>query len=229
MANAAALNGYGTAVLYDAARRLQLEVGLRSVMPVARGRRFAAPAVTVRFSPPEQARAASGLNFYDIIAEAPKGSALVVQAGADRWVCGGNITRFAELSGLAGFVTDGCVRDIASVRERDFPIYARGVSVAGYAAALVLAAVGEPVLCGDVAVGSGDVVVGDEDGVVCLPTARLSEIIHEAADIAALDARLGADIEAGRPLAELHASRVRWPLRRSPENETQRTAQGQSQ
>lgn len=205
---------FGTSDLYDAARRLKLEIGLQSVIPVARGRKLIASAYTVRFSPIGQATA-TGLNFYDVISEAPKGSVLVVQVGADRWICGSNITRFAQLSGLAGIVTDGSVRDIGVVAERDYPIYARGISVVSYAAAFVLDAVGESIICGSAAVVSGDIIVGDDDGVVCLPAANLQDILFEAEDIARLDVKLGSDIEARRPLDELHASRTRWSVRRT--------------
>ena len=167
---------YSTAVLYDAARRLGLEVGLRGVAPLARGLRVAAPAYTVQFVPADQ-RLKSGLNFYDIIDKAPKAHALVFGIGVDRWVFGGNLSRFAQLSGIAGLVLDGCVRDIAEVRERGYPVFAQGTSVSGYARDRVLSAAGVEIVCGGVAVGSGDLVVGDDDGVVSLPASRVPEIL----------------------------------------------------
>jgi 4-hydroxy-4-methyl-2-oxoglutarate aldolase len=208
------LKNYGTAVLYDAARRLKLEVGLRGVRPMTQNRRVVARAYTVRFSAPGQLRG-PGLNFYDIMSAAPKDSALVVEVGADRWICGGNMTRFAELSGIRGMVMDGCVRDIAEVRQRDYPIYARGVALTSYAPELVLSEVGGGIVCGGAPVTTGDIVVGDDDGVVCLPAGQLEEILYEAEEIAELDTKLAGDIEARRPLAELHASRTRWAVRRS--------------
>jgi len=205
---------YSTAILYDAARRLDLEVGLRAVMPVARNLRVVAPAYTVKFAPADQPPKVP-LNFYDIIASAPKGHILAVEVGADRWICGANISRFAQLSGMAGMVLDGCVRDIACVRERGYPIFAHGAAVTGCAGALVLSAVGRDIVCGDVTIATGDIIVGDDDGVVCLPAFRLQEILYEAEEIARLDAKLGSDIEARRPLTELQFTRVRWPVRRA--------------
>jgi 4-hydroxy-4-methyl-2-oxoglutarate aldolase len=212
--NDTVLGDYSTAVLYDAARRLEMEVGLQAVMPVARNLRVAAPAYTVKFAPANQPPQ-KPLNFYDIIASAPKGHILAIEVGADRWICGANISRFAQLSGMAGMVMDGCVRDIACVRERGYPIFSRGAAVTSYAGALVLAAVGGDVVCGGVTIATGDMIVGDDDGVVSLPRSRLQELLHEAEEIACLDEKLGSDIEARRPLAELNASRMRWPIRRA--------------
>lgn len=202
-----------TAVLYDAARRLGLQIGLRGVMPISKRARVVGRAYTVKFSPADQPK--SGLNFYDIINEAPKACALVFGVGVDRWVFGGNLSRFAQLSGVAGMVLDGCVRDIASVRERDYPIFATGTSVSGYGTERVLSATGVDIVCGGIAVASGDLIVGDDDGVVCLPASRAKEILYEAEEIAILDRKLESDIEKGRPLVELHDTRVRWSVRRA--------------
>jgi regulator of RNase E activity RraA len=208
------ISRFNTSDLYDGARRLGLEIGLQGIRPITPHLRVVGPAYTVKFSPLEECPKSS-LNFYDIIASAAKGQVLVVEVGADHWVCGANISRFAELSGMAGMVLDGCVRDIAIVRERGYPMFARGTSVTSYAPTFALSAVGGDVVCGGVPVSTGHIVVGDDDGVVCLPAARLQEILREADEIARLDAKLGSDIEARRPLAELHESRLRWSVRRT--------------
>jgi 4-hydroxy-4-methyl-2-oxoglutarate aldolase len=211
---AAAFSSHSTATLYDAARRLGLETGLRAVMPLARNARIAAPAYTMRFAPADQ-RPKNLLNFYDVIAAAPKGHVLTIQVGADRWVCGSNTTRFAELSGMAGMVMDGCIRDIAAMRDRSYPVFGYGAAVTGYPGALVLSETGGDILCGGVNIATGDIIVGDDDGVVSLPASRLEEIHYEAEEIAWLDTKLERDIEARRPLAELHETRVKWPVRRA--------------
>jgi 4-hydroxy-4-methyl-2-oxoglutarate aldolase len=204
---------YCTAVLYDAARRLGLEVGINTVAPMSRGTRLVGQAYTVKFVPKEQ-HVKSSMNFYDIVTGAPKSAVLVFGVGVDRWVFGGNLTRFAELQGLRGIVLDGCLRDIAALRLRDYPIFASGAAVSGYSSERMLSSVGEDIICGGRAVATGDLIVGDDDGVVCLPKARLQEILFEAEEIEQLDQTLEADIERQRPLAELHATRLRWSVRR---------------
>lgn len=205
---------FSTAVLYDAARRLGLEIGLRGVAPVAGGLRLAAPAYTVSFIPAGQ-RPKPSLNFYDIINTAPKGSVLVFGANVDRWLFGGNVSLFAQLSGVAGMVLDGCLRDIAEVRERRFPLFARGASVSGYSRDRMLSELGGTIVCGEVTVATGDLVVGDDDGVVCLPASRVDDILFQAEDIQELDLKLARDIESRRPLSALHETRLRWSVPRS--------------
>ncbi|WP_219214002.1 RraA family protein [Variovorax boronicumulans] len=205
---------FETSTLHDAARRLGLEVGLDAVMPLAPGMRLQGLAYTVRFGPVD-ATPSAPLNFYDVIAHAPKGSVLVVQVGMARWVCGANMSRFAQLSGMAGMVLDGCVRDVAAIRTRGYPMFARGVAVRSYADALAMQAVHGGIDCGGIHIESGDVIVGDDDGVVALPASRLEDILYEADQIAMLDRKLAADIEGRRPLPELHATRLQWSVRRT--------------
>ncbi|MGX1787118.1 RraA family protein [Bosea sp. NPDC055332] len=130
-------------------------------------------------------------------------------------MCGANISRFAELSGLKGIVADGCVRDISALGRRTYPIFARGVAVTSYASEMIMLDVGCDIECGGVPVANCDIVVGDEDGVVCLPAPRLFDIMHEAEEIFELDQKLGTDIERRLPLIELHKSRARWSVRRT--------------
>ena len=125
------------------------------------------------------------------------------------------MSRYAQLSGMSGMIIDGCIRDIAIVRKRGYPIFARGASPAGYSSALALAAAGGTVDCAGVTVATGDIVVADDDGVVCIPAARLQEVLYEAAEIVNLDTKLGSDIEARRPLPELHDTLRRWSSRRA--------------
>jgi regulator of RNase E activity RraA len=206
---------FSSSTLYDSARRLGLDVGLRGVLPIAGGKRLVARAYTLKFAPPEPPPAQK-INFYDVLGAAPKGSVLMVEAGGDHWICGSNTTRFAELSGLSGVVVDACVRDFAAIAERSFPVFARGPAVTGFGGQLVMAAAGEPITCGGVTVSAGDLVVGDEDGLVALPAARLAEILYEAEDIASLDAQLERAIEERQPLTVIHETRLKWWTRRNP-------------
>jgi regulator of RNase E activity RraA len=205
---------FSTAVLYDAARRLGLEVGISGVLPMTRSARVVGKAYTVKFVPHGQ-HPKTSLNFYDIVTGAPKPSVLVFGVGVQRWVAGGNLSRFAQLQGIQGMVMDGCMRDVAELRERDYPVFATGPSVSGYGSQRMLSSVGEDIVCGGVAVATGDLIVGDDDGVVCLPQARLQDILFEAEEIDQLDQTLAREIENGRPLAELHQTRTGWSVRRT--------------
>jgi len=215
MTSLARLHEHETSTLYDAARRLGIDVGLAGVTPLAPGMHMVGPAYTVRFVARTCQPASTG-SFYDVMAAAPAASVLVVQVGVQRWISGANMLRFAEQSGLAGIVMDGCVRDVEVLRSRNFPIFSSGVSVKGYSDLLSLGDSNTDIDCGGVHVCPNDLVVGDDDGVIVLPLARLEEILYEADEIVQLDKALAAAIEARLPLRALDALRLQWARRRRP-------------
>ena len=83
----------------------------------------------------------------------------VILAGA---VVGGILTFYAARIGLAGVVIDGAIRDVAEIRQRDFPVYARGVTHRGpYKDGP--GEINVPVQVGGMVVNPGDVIVGDAE------------------------------------------------------------------
>ena len=106
--------------LVDALDRSQvMDIGIRPLwqpMP-----RIAGPAFTVRCPPGDN------LMLHAAIYRAPPGAVIVVEAGdVDYAVSGGNVCAVARRRGIAGFIVDGVIRDLAEVREDRFPVFARG-------------------------------------------------------------------------------------------------------
>lgn len=213
MTRLAGLDQYETSTLYDAARRLGIPAGLDSVTPLAPGMRVFGPAYTFQFVA-KGSQQTSSHSFYDVMAATPAGSVLVVEVGIDRWISGANMSRFAQLAGIAGIVMDGCVRDVSVLRSRGYPVFSKGVSIQGYSDFLSLGVSNSDIKCGGLSVSPNDIVVGDDDGVVILPSARLEEILYEAEEIVQLDKKLAAGIEARLPLPALDETRVQWARRR---------------
>lgn len=120
-------------------------------------------------------------SIHFALATTEPGSVLVVDAGgyADRAVWGGVLTEAAMLRGIAGLVLDGAIRDLAEIRERGFPVFARGTSPAGPHKSGGGTARGI-VSCGGVAVAQGDLIVADLDGVTVVPQARISATLDAA-------------------------------------------------
>jgi regulator of RNase E activity RraA len=136
--------------------------------------RVAGPAFTVRCPPGDN------LMLHAAIHRADRGSVIVVQAGdVDYAVSGGNVCAVARRRGIAAFVVDGVIRDIAEVRDMGFPVFGRGIMpIPG--AKNVVTPLNEPVRCGGVTVGAGDVVVADEEGIVVVPIAQSERVLGEA-------------------------------------------------
>jgi 4-hydroxy-4-methyl-2-oxoglutarate aldolase len=148
-----------------------MDIGIRPLWPSPR---VAGPAFTVRCP------TGDNLMLHAAIHRAPPGSAIVVESGdLDYALAGGNVCAVAQRRGIAAFILDGLIRDLAEVRELEFPVFARGVIPIPGAKEVVEPLNGR-VVCGGVSVDAGDVVVGDEDGVVVVPRARLAQVIVTA-------------------------------------------------
>ncbi|HEY1011853.1 MAG TPA: RraA family protein [Herpetosiphonaceae bacterium] len=144
--------------------------------------RIAGPAYTVRCAPGDN------LMLHAAIYRARPGSVIVVEAGDDQFaVAGGNVCAVAQRLGIAGFVIDGVIRDVAEARGIGFPVFARGVvPIPGRKEAVL--PLNEPVSCGGVMVGPGDPVIADEEGIVVVPLAAAGEVLWRAQARAAKDA-----------------------------------------
>lgn len=150
-------------------REQVMDMGIRPLWPSVP--RIAGPAFTVRCA------AGDNLMLHAAIYRAEPGSVIVVQAGdVDYALAGGNVCAVAQRRGIAGFVLDGVMRDLAEVRELGFPVFARGLMPVPGIKAAVEPLNGE-VRCGGVVVNAGDVVVADEEGIVVTPRARREEVL----------------------------------------------------
>jgi regulator of RNase E activity RraA len=149
-----------------------MDIGIRPLWPSPP--RVAGPAFTVRCPPGDN------LMLHAAIYRAEPGSVIAVEAGdVDYALAGGNVCAVAQRRGIAAFVVDGVIRDLAEVRELGFPVFARGViPIPGVREGVV--PLNEPVRCGGVTVDPGDIVVADEEGIVVVPAVRREQVLAAA-------------------------------------------------
>jgi regulator of RNase E activity RraA len=129
-------------------------------------RTMAGTAVTAR------SRGGDNLTYLRALEFCRPGDVLVVDAGGDlcNAVVGGILTFYAATIGLAGVVIDGAIRDVAELRARDFPVYARGVTHRGpYKDGP--GEINVPITVGGMVINPGDILVGDQDGLLAIPQA----------------------------------------------------------
>lgn len=114
---------------------------------------------------------------------------------------GGNIlmTRL-RVRGAAGMVTDGSLRDSPEIAEQRFPVFAKGASASLNLVVHHAADINVPIGCAGVPVYPGDIVVGDEEGVVVIPRHLAAEIAEPAARQEAMERFILSKIEGGAPL-----------------------------
>jgi 4-hydroxy-4-methyl-2-oxoglutarate aldolase len=114
------------------------------------------------------------------LAEAAPGDVLVIAAnGRSRAVFGELFATEAHRRGLAGIVADGFCRDLRGLRRIGLPVFARGTTPRS-GTAVSRAARGATVVCGGVEVSPGDIVFGDDDGVLIAPAQRIAAALETA-------------------------------------------------
>jgi regulator of RNase E activity RraA len=156
----------------------------------------AGPALTVR---------AEGdlLGMVKALGRASPGDVLVVATGGVPLAASGELfAGEAARAGLAGILIDGYCRDRRGIRTVGLPVFARGsVPMAGTMVGPAL--VGEPVGFGGLRVRTGDVVFGDDDGLIIAPAERLAAALERAEEIERTEASVAAALADGTPLARI--------------------------
>ncbi len=117
------------------------------------------------------------------IYEAKPGQVLVVDAGSytKRTVAGDFVIGLMKAVGLAGLVTNGCVRDKAGILAAGFPVWCLDV-VPAASCKQNKGRTHVPIQCGGVAVCPGDIIMADEDGIAVIPEADYETIIKKAGE-----------------------------------------------
>lgn len=125
-------------------------------------------------------------------------------------VLGDLMLGIAKNRGIAGVVTDGAVRDVDGILKVGLPTFCAGISP-NSPAKTGLGTVGLPITIGGIAVSSGDVVVGDRNGVVVVPKACIEEVIEGLERVRALE------VKAEKAVAEGLTFSERWRAALNPE------------
>jgi len=149
---------------------------LRSdIKPLADHFKIAGRAVTVRLPDGENGA------VLEAIRAASEGDILVIDAkgNTNRAVAGDFVISLAKGIGVQGFVVDGVIRDIAAIRELDFPVFALGTTVAA-GNKNGGGEVNGPIAIGGVTVQPGDYIIGDIDGVIVVPQEDAERIVAAA-------------------------------------------------
>ena len=146
-----------------------------AIKPIYAGMRLSGVALTVSCRPGDN------LSIHAAIEQARPGHVLVVDFGGDMEAgpFGDILATGCEAKGIAGIVIDGCVRDGATLARMGFAAFARGLSMKGTTKSS-FGSVGRQILCGGIAVTTGDLVAGDDDGVVVVPSARIVDVLAAA-------------------------------------------------
>ena len=171
-------------------------------------RRLIGPAFTLRYIPArEDIDVLEVFKDYDhpqrkAIESVPEGHVLVMDCRVQtRAASAGNIlaTRL-QVRKAAGLVTDGTLRDTPEIKQLQLPTFSAGASPLTNLAQHHAVDMQIPIGCAEVAVYPGDIMVGDEEGVVCIPAHLADEIAEPAAAQEELERFILQEIANGKPL-----------------------------
>ena len=166
--------------------------------------RFAGYAVTAReVAGPLQAFARREFAVGSLIASVGPGQVLVVDAGgAEISTFGGLATLAASLRGAAAVVIDGGCRDVDEIRATNLWLASRFVTPISGKTRIRVESIGDPVHLGGLRVRAGDLVVGDETGIVIVPRAQIAAVLAKAEAIVEKDRMIEAALRAGKSFSE---------------------------
>ena len=166
-------------------------VFIQGARPLKPGQRLAGPAYTLRYIPSREDL--DGVDaFLDqrhpqrvAVEEIPAGAVLVMDCRGDVSVAsaGSILATRMQVRGVAGIVTDGGLRDAAGIAALEIPAWCSGPSAPTNLLRHHALDLNAPIGCGGVPVYPGDIMVGDGDGVVCIPRHLADEVARDAVEM----------------------------------------------
>lgn len=164
-----------------------INVFMQKVFPLTPGKRLVGRARTLRFVPSRPDFAAdmpSGEKWlpYQAMSLCGPGDVFVVdgQFHTEVGIAGDVMLLQLKMAGAEGFVTDGGIRDLHQVAAYGLKVFAGGVTHRGAQPVIMPSDFNQPIQCGGVLVRPGDVLVGDDNGLLVVPKSLAEEIIEKA-------------------------------------------------
>ena len=171
----------------------RMSAGGARLRPYHAGGGLAGPALTVRTRPGDN------LMIHKALMLAEPGDVIVVDAGGDltNALVGELMLSYAMQAGIAGIIVDGAVRDVSWIRANRFPVFAAGVTHRGpYKDGP--GEINVPVALDGMVVEPGDLVLGDDDGCLCVPYGEAAAVLRAAKAKHESETKTVADMRAGK-------------------------------
>jgi len=201
------LNKLATTNISDALDALGLKgatYGIRPIVEIECTPKIVGEAVTIKMTAAGLTKSKHHLGV-EAIDFAKTGDVIVIDNGGriDTSCWGGVLANGAKSKGISGVVIDGACRDVDDYIEINFPVYARGSVVSTARGRIMEEATNVIIQFGGVQVRPGDIVVGDQSGVVIVPQEKLEEVISKAEELYEKEEEMIADIKAGKSMIEV--------------------------
>lgn len=191
---------FDTSSVSDACDKLDITAGLYGIKPVNPGVVMCGQAFTVRYVPCGEVKGTVG----DFLDDVKPGQICVLDNGGRDYctVWGDIMAMTASLKGIAGTVIYGVCRDIPAIRAINYPIFTKGYYMVTGKDRVEVAAINEPVTVAGCKVCPGDLMFGDDSGVLAIPYDKVEKVLEIARDIEAKEEMIRQAVKSGLSLRE---------------------------
>ncbi|HYF82428.1 MAG TPA: RraA family protein [Clostridia bacterium] len=192
-----------TTSVSDALDRLGITGGLLGIKPVVADTAICGQAFTVHYVPCGNVKGTVG----DFLDDVEPGQVVVIDnSGRDYCTVWGDLMSIRSTRmGVAGTVIDGVCRDIPAIKKIGYPIFTKGTYMVTGKDRVYVDAVNVPVSISGVQVKAGDIIIGDETGVLVVPMERAGEVLKVSQEIAQKEAFIEEAIKNGSTLRDARA------------------------
>jgi 4-hydroxy-4-methyl-2-oxoglutarate aldolase len=170
-----AFSSLATATIHEASgRKGYIDCAIK---PIRRGLRICGPALTVQCAPGDN------LMLHKALECAQPGDVIVADVGGlyDYGYFGNLMATSALARGVGGLCIDGCIRDSEEIVAGGFPVFARGFCIRGTNKATI-GVINYPTVFGGLTIFPGDLIVGDDDGLVAVRLDECADVAEKARD-----------------------------------------------
>jgi 4-hydroxy-4-methyl-2-oxoglutarate aldolase len=201
-----------TAFVSDCLKRLEIHnITLRDVhlpFPLREDRvSVVGPAVTMQWAPHSETNPYYDANYLhtEIVEEGKAGDVIVLAGmGQPYGFWGEHATNQAAKQGIEAIVIDGYTRDLKPIRAMGYPVFCTGITFESYVRRCDPVGYNVPVGVAGAQVRPGDVIMGDDDGVLVIPKEMLSQVVDVAVDVTNLEGDLDKAVKSGKPWTEIY-------------------------
>jgi len=200
------LRRFSTPAVSDAMNRFKVHGGCLGIKSVVPGKKIVGPALTVRKLPAHQINPKKDGGDYLEIAR--KGDVIVIenQGRLDCTVFGDILAMACKQAEVQGTVIDGCCRDIEKIRETGYPVFSKGIYVQTGKDLTQYDALNVPIAISNVLVEPGDIIFGDDSGVLVIPREIVEKVLEAVKEVEEAETLIRSSVDKGLDREDAHIS-----------------------
>ena len=195
-----AFKALSSSIISDALDAAKVDGVVSGINSLVHGQSMCGLAYTVRYTVQD----ASPGRFADFLDDVPTGAVVAIDNGGrtNCSVWGDTLSLFATTKRFAGTAVDGLCRDIAGTRAYKYPMFSRGTTMRTGKGRIVIESLQAAIVLGSIPVRTGDLLFGDDTGLVVVPAARAEEVLEHAHRIVKRDKAVGEAINGGATILD---------------------------